>query len=289
MALCEDGIVIDCSQMRAVSTDPEARTARVQGGATAGDLIDVAQKNGLATTTGTVSSVGMTGLTLGGGYGPLMGNYGLVADNLLSAQVVTADGHLVTASAAEHADLFWGLRGGGGNFGVVVSLEYRLHPITTVLSGLLLYPLDQARAVLRHYDEFITSAPDELTIQPGFIQMPDGMPVLFLSPVYCGPLEEGERVLTPLRAFGKPLADQIQPVAYDPRDQTSRRPAPWVVPRRSAGGNAPCTQAFARRGDETASRLSAPCGNHPGDLAVLVRPPPPGGVDASARRGKKRC
>ncbi len=214
-ALCEDGIVIDCSQMRAVSIDPEARTARVQGGATAGDLIDAAQKNGLATTTGTVSSVGMAGLTLGGGYGPLMGNYGRVADNLLSAQVVTADGHLVTASATENSALLWGLRGGGGNFGVVVSLEYRLHPVTKVLSGLLLYPLDQARAVLRYYGEFIKTAPDELTIQPGFIQMPDGMPVLFLSPVYCGPLEEGERVLTPLRAFGKPLADQIQPVAYE--------------------------------------------------------------------------
>jgi hypothetical protein len=214
-ALCDDGIVIDCSQMRAVVIDPVARTARVQGGATMGDLIGAAQKDGLATTTGTVSSVGLAGLTLGGGYGPLLGNFGLVADNLLSAQVVTADGRLVTASATEHTDLFWGLRGGGGNFGVVVSLEYRLHPITKVLSGLLLYPLDQAREVLRYYDEFIKTAPDELTIQPGFIQMPDGMPVLFLSPTYSGSLEEGERVLKPLRTFGKPLADQIQPVSYD--------------------------------------------------------------------------
>ena len=121
----------------------------------------------------------------------------------------------MTANATEHADLFWGLRGGGGNFEVVVSLEYRLYPLTTVLSGLLLYPLDQARAVLRFYDEFITTAPDELTIQFGFIQMPDGMPVLFLSPVYCGPLEAGERVLAPLRATGTPLTDQIQPVTYD--------------------------------------------------------------------------
>jgi hypothetical protein len=214
-ALCEEGVVIDCSQMRAVTVDPEARTARIQGGATAGDLINVAQKDGLATTTGTVSSVGMAGLTLGGGYGPLMGKFGLAADNLLSAQVVTAEGQLVTASATEHADLLWGLRGAGGNFGVVVSLEYRLHPIATVLSGLLLYPLGQASAVLRFYDEFITTAPDELTIMSGFIQMPDGMPVLFLSPVYCGSLEAGERILTPLRTFGKPLADQIQPVPYE--------------------------------------------------------------------------
>jgi FAD binding domain/Berberine and berberine like len=214
-ALCDDGVVIDCSQMRAVTIDPEARTARIQGGATIGDLIGASREYGLATTTGTVSSVGMAGLTLGGGYGPLIGKYGLIADTLLSAQVVTADGQLVTTSVTEHADLFWGLRGGGGNFGVVVSMEYRLHPVTTVLSGLLLYPLDQARAVLHYYDEFITTAPDELTIQPGVIQMPDGMPVLFLSPTYCGSLEAGERVLTPLRAFGKPLADQIQPVAYD--------------------------------------------------------------------------
>jgi FAD binding domain/Berberine and berberine like len=214
-ALCDEGVVIDCSPMRAVSIDPEARAARIQGGATAGELIGAAQQVGLATTTGTVSSVGLAGLTLGGGYGPLMGQYGLVADNLLSAQLVTADGHLLTTSATEHADLFWGVRGGGGNFGVVVSLEYRLHPLTQVLAGLLLYPLDQASAVLRYYGEFIQTAPDELTVQHGFIQMPDGKPVLFLSPVYCGPLEEGERVLTPLRAFGKPLADQIQPVAYD--------------------------------------------------------------------------
>jgi FAD/FMN-containing dehydrogenase len=213
-ALCDGGVVIDCSSMRAVSIDPEGRTARVEGGATAADLIDAAQKYGLATTTGSCSSVGLAGLTLGGGYGPLLGKYGLVADNLSSAHVVTGDGHLLTASAAEHPDLFWGLRGGGGNFGIVVSLEYRLHPVTTVLSGLLLYPLDQARAVLRHYGEFIETAPDELTIQHGFMQMPDGARVLVLSPVYCGPLEEGERVLAPLRAFGKPLADQIQPVAY---------------------------------------------------------------------------
>ncbi len=207
--------MIDLSQMRAVTIDPAARTARVQGGATAGDVIDAARRDGLATTTGTVSSVGLAGLALGGGYGPLMGKYGLVADNLLSAQVVTADGDHVTASATEHADLFWGLRGGGGNFGVMVSFESRLHPVTTVLAGLLLYPLEQASAVLRYHGEFIKTAPDELTIQSGFLQMPDGPLVLFLSPVYCGPVEEGERVLAPLRAFGKPLADQIQLVTYD--------------------------------------------------------------------------
>ncbi len=118
-------------------------------------LIEAAQKYGLATATGTISSVRMAGFTLGGGYGPLTGAYGLGADNLLSAQVVTANGQLVTANAEEHPDLFWGLRGGGGNFGVVVSLEYRLHPLTTVLSGMLLYPLDQARVVLRRFNELV--------------------------------------------------------------------------------------------------------------------------------------
>jgi FAD/FMN-containing dehydrogenase len=182
---------------------------------TAGDLIEAAEKYGLATTTGTISSVGMTGLTLGGGYGPLTGAYGLAADNLLSAQVVTADGQLVTANAEEHPDLLWGLRGGGGNFGVVVSLEYRLHPLTTVLSGLLLYPLEQAKTVLRNFNEFIATAPDELTIRSGFLQTPDGVTALFLSPTYCGAIEAGEQAIAPLRTFGTLLVDQVQPITYN--------------------------------------------------------------------------
>jgi FAD/FMN-containing dehydrogenase len=214
-ALSENGVTIDLSQMRAVSIDPDARTARIQGGATAGDLIEAAQKYGLATATGIISSVGMAGFTLGGGYGSLTGAYGLGADNLLSAKVVAADGQLVTANAEEHPDLLWGLRGGGGNFGVVVSLEYRLHPLTTVLSGLLLYPLDRARAVLRHFNEFIATAPDELTIESGFLQMPDGLQTLFLSPTYCGSLEAGEQAIAPLRTFVQPLVDQVQPVTYN--------------------------------------------------------------------------
>ena len=226
-SLCDGGVVIDCSQMRAVSIDPDVsinsavsidpktRSARVQGGATIGDLIVAAQKCGLATTTGTISSVGLGGLTLGGGYGPLLGKFGLVADNLLSAQVVTADGRLLTANAKEHPDLYWALRGGGGNFGVMVAMEYRLHPISQVLSGLLLYSLDQAGAVLRHYNEFIQNVPDELTIQPGFIRMPDLGTALFLSPTYCGSLDQGERILEPLRSFARPLTDQIKPITYD--------------------------------------------------------------------------
>ncbi|MFQ4143437.1 FAD-binding oxidoreductase [Chlorogloeopsis sp. ULAP02] len=213
-SLREDGVVIDLSQMKAIAIDPVARTAQIQSGVTAGELIGAAEKYGLATTTGTISSVGMTGLTLGGGYGPLTGAYGLAADNLLSAQVVTADGQLMTASGEKHPDLLWGLRGGGGNFGVIVSLEYRLHPLTKVLSGLLLYPLEQARTVFRNFNEFISTAPDELTVRSGFLQIPDGPTVLFLSPTYCGSLEMGEQAIAPLRTFGTVLVDQMQPVSY---------------------------------------------------------------------------
>ena len=213
-SLLGNGMVIDLSQMKAVTVDPDKRTAQIQAGATAGDLIEAAQQYGLATTTGTISSVGMTGLTLGGGYGPLNGAYGLAADNLLSAQVVTADGQLITTNAKENADLLWGLRGGGGNFGVIVSLEFRLHSLTTVLSGLLLYPLEQARTVLHRLNEFIATTPDELTIRSGFLHISDGQTVLFLSPTYCGSLEMGEQAIAPLRTFGTVLVDQMQSVSY---------------------------------------------------------------------------
>jgi FAD/FMN-containing dehydrogenase len=261
-ALCDDGVVIDCSPMRAVIIDPAARTARVQGGASAGDLITAAQHYGLATTTGTFATVGLAGLTLGGGYGPLMGKYGLVTDNLLSAQVVTADGHLVTASATEHADLFWGLRGGGGNFGVAVTMEYRLHPVTTVLSGLLLYPMEQASAVLRHYGEFITTAPDELVVQAGFLTMPDGMLLLFLSPTFCGPLTTGEQVLTALRTFGTPLADQIQPIAYGPLLHTLDASFPkgrhyFIQTRSLVGLRTETVAALIERAQQLSSPFSA--------------------------------
>jgi FAD/FMN-containing dehydrogenase len=156
----------------------------------------------------------MSGFTLGGGYGALMGAYGLGADNLLAAEVVIADGRLITVSAEEHPELLWGLRGGGGNFGVVVALEYRLHPLTTVVSGLLLFPFEQARELLRGFDAFTATAPDTLTVQSGFLSAPDGSPMVYLTPTYCGPLEESEAALAPLRALGTPLADQVQPLSY---------------------------------------------------------------------------
>ena len=262
-SLCDGGVVIDCSQMRAVSIDPKTRSASVQGGATIGDLIVAAQKYSLATTTGTVSSVGLGGLTLGGGYGPLLGKFGLVADNLLSAQVVTADGRLLEANAKEHPDLYWALRGGGGNFGVMVAMEYRLHPISQVLSGLLLYSLDQAGAVLRHYNEFIQNVPDELTIQPGFIRMPDLGTALFLSPTYCGSLDQGDRILEPLRSFAKPLTDQIKPIAYDALVHSIDLLAPKG--RRYFLQ----TQSLPGLGDETISELIEMARNFSSPLSLL--------------------
>ena len=266
-SLYENGVVIDCSQMKAVSIDPVARTARVQGGVTGGDLIEAAQQYGLATSTATVHNVGMSGFTLGGGYGPLLGACGLGADNLLSAQVVTADGELVTASPEEHADLLWGLRGGGGNFGVVVSLEYRLHPLTTMFSGMLLYPLDQARSVFRLFNEFLATAPDELTVLSGISQTPDGQPVLFLSPFYCGPLEAAEQALVPLRAFGKPLADQMQPITYYDLIHSMEAMAPkgrhyFARTRSLAGLQAETTEALIEHGQSLPSPFSVIAMHH---------------------------
>jgi FAD binding domain-containing protein len=172
---------------------------------------------GLATTGGTVSNTGIAGLTLGGGLGWLMGKYGLTVDNLISADLVTADGMFRQASATDNPDLFWALRGGGGNFGVVTSFEYRLHPVTEVLGGLLLYPLEQAPAVLRFYRDFCGSLPDEAEAYAALLTAPQGMPVVALMLGYNGPIREGEEVLGPARRFGKPVADMIGPMPYTAR------------------------------------------------------------------------
>jgi FAD/FMN-containing dehydrogenase len=169
---------------------------------------------GLATTGGIVSSTGIAGLTLGGGIGYLNRKYGLACDNLLSADVVTAEGRLLTASAAEHPDLFWALRGGGGNFGVVTSLEYQLHPVGPVLAGMLVYPIAQAREVLGFYREFSVTAPDELRTDAFLLTAPDGQPAAAFIVCWCGAIEEGERVLRPLRELVTPLVDTVAPVPY---------------------------------------------------------------------------
>lgn len=213
-ALCDDGMVIDLSMMKGVFVDPHLQTVLVQAGATLGDLDRETHLYGLAVPSGVVSKTGIAGLTLGGGVGWLVRKYGLTCDNLLSCEVVTADGDLVTASAESNADLFWALRGGGGNFGIVVSFLFRAHPVSIVLGGLIAYPRSEARAVLRHYRAFMATAPEEVTAYAGLISTPDGQPAVAVIACYCGKLAEGERVLEPLRRFGTPMVDTLQPMAF---------------------------------------------------------------------------
>jgi FAD/FMN-containing dehydrogenase len=213
-ALVENGLVIDLTAMRQVRVDPAARTARAQGGATWGDLDHATAEHGLATTGGLVSTTGVGGLTLGGGLGWLMRSYGMACDNLRSVEIVTADGRVRTASAGEHADLFWAVRGGGGNFGVVTAFEYELHPVSTVLGGMLVHPAARAKEALHFMRDFTRDAPDELTVFTSLMASPEGMPILAFLVCYNGPIEDGERVLAPLRAFGPPVADMVAPMPY---------------------------------------------------------------------------
>jgi FAD/FMN-containing dehydrogenase len=213
-AVSDGGLMLDLSPMKGIRVDPARRTAQAQGGLTLGEFDHETQAFGLATTLGVVSVTGISGLTLGGGLGWLNGKHGLACDNLLSADVVTADGRLLTASDEENEDLFWGIRGGGGNFGVVTLFEYQLHPVGPVLGGGLRYPAAQARDFLRFYDEFASSCPDELSTAASLGQAPDGSVVAGVAVCYCGPIETGERVLHPLRTFGSPLEDNIQPMSY---------------------------------------------------------------------------
>jgi FAD/FMN-containing dehydrogenase len=212
-ALCDGGLVADLSPMHDV-TVTTAWTAIAGGGATAGDVVAAARPHGLVPVTGTVKAVGQAGLTLAGGYGPLNGRHGLALDNLLSARVVLADGRAVTASAEQHADLFWALRGGGGTLGVVTQAVYRLRSLASVLAGLLVFPLAEATAVLAGYREMIARAPDELTLMTGFFTGPEG-PAVFLSPTWSGPAEEGEKLIGQLRSLAPPEVAQITPMAYE--------------------------------------------------------------------------
>jgi hypothetical protein len=213
-ALCDDGLVIDLSRMRAVHVEPSTQRVRVQGGATLSDMDNETHTFGVAVPSGIVPKTGIGGLTLGGGVGWLIRKYGMTIDNLLSAQVVLADGRVVTASASENEDLFWGLRGGGGNFGVVASFEFQARPVHTVLGGMVIYPRAAAIDVLRHYRDFMLTAPDELTAYAGLLHGPDGTPITAIIACYCGSIDEGERVLQPLRKFGSPIADMMQPMPF---------------------------------------------------------------------------
>lgn len=213
-SLCDDGIVIDLSGMKGIMVDPVKQTARAQAGLTLGEFISATRHYGLATTTGTVADTGLSGLTLGGGMGWLMGKYGLAVDNLLSVEIVTADGQFLTASPTQNSELFWGVRGGGGNFGIVTTFEFQLHPVKDVLAGMILYPIHALKDVLHFYREFSMSLPDELIMGAGFVTTPEGMPAAVVALCYCGDMQEGERILAPLRAFGSPLVDTIGSMDY---------------------------------------------------------------------------
>ena len=214
-AVCEDGLMIDLSPMKSVRVDPVAMTARAEPGVLWAEFDRETQAFGLATPGGVVATTGIAGLTLGGGMGYLTGKHGLTCDNLLAADVVSADGRLLRTSATEHPDLFWALRGAGHNFGVVTSFEYRLHPVgPLVVGGMVLHPFDRAAEVLRFYREFTAAQPDELTTYAGILTGPDGNLVVALIPCYVGDLEAGERALAPLRSFGAPVADMVAPITY---------------------------------------------------------------------------
>jgi hypothetical protein len=223
-AVCDDGIVIDLSAMRAVRVDPADRRAWVQGGALWGDVDHETQAHGLATTGGIVSHTGVAGLTLGGGVGWLMRKHGLTVDNLLAADLVTAEGELLHVSEGEHPELFWALRGGGGNFGVVTSFEFRLHPVgPTILAGPILWDAADVGEVLRCYRDFVRDAPDELgTVvrfgtAPPLPVIPEDLhwrPVVMVGTCYAGSIEDGEQALRPLRACRTPLLDLVGPRPY---------------------------------------------------------------------------
>ncbi|MGH7603232.1 MAG: FAD-binding oxidoreductase, partial [Gemmatimonadaceae bacterium] len=213
-----------------ITVDPIARIATAETGLTWGEFDLATQAHGLATTGGINSTTGIVGLTLGGGVGWLMGRCGMTCDNTLAYSLITADGERMTASAAENSDLFWALKGGGGNFGVVTSITYRLHPVSTVIAGMILHPLIRAREVLRHYRDFVVAGvPDELTIFATAITSTDGVPLIAVIPAYCGPnLDEGERLLVPLRAFD-PLADLTARMPYVTLQQMFDAGAPYGI------------------------------------------------------------
>jgi hypothetical protein len=213
-ALRHGGMVLDLSRMRRVEVDAASRVATVAGGATAADLVTATAPRGLVAVTGTVGAVGMAGLTLGGGYGPLSGRYGLALDNLLGAEMVLADGNLVRTSASENADLFWAVRGGGGNFGVVTSMRVRLHDGGTVLSGLIAFPWSEAKSVLQGYATLAASAPDELSIMAGIFSGPDDRPLLLLTPTWSGDLSEGRQVVAELERLGTPVLSRVGPMTF---------------------------------------------------------------------------
>jgi FAD/FMN-containing dehydrogenase len=214
-SVCDDGLMLDMSLMKGIRVDPARRIARAEAGMTWADFDAETQAFGLATTGGVVSTTGIAGLTLGGGIGWLSRAHGLSCDNLLSVDIVTADGQLRRASADENPNLFWAVRGGGGNFGVVTSFEYQLHPIgPSVLAGLLVWPRPMAHDVLRAFREFTQGVPENASAYAGLGTSPDGLPIVVVIGFHNGPTEEGETLFAPLRRLGPPAADMMQSMPY---------------------------------------------------------------------------
>jgi FAD/FMN-containing dehydrogenase len=227
-AVCDDGLVIDLSLMKSIVVDPSARTVRVGAGCTWGEVNDALQPHGLAAAGGFVSITGVSGLTLGGGLGWLVRKHGLALDNLISARVVLADGRVVTASDTQNVDLFWGLRGGGGNFGIVTEFEFKAHEAGTLLAGVVLHPLAAARQALRRFRDFEASAPEEFSGSALLFHFPQdpsapeamrGAPLVGLGGVFAGPVSAGEQLVQPLRAYGPPIVDMF---AASPYNQVQR-------------------------------------------------------------------
>src|SRR5919198_450217 len=220
----DGGVLVDLASLKGIHVDPEARTARVNGGVLVGELDRETQLFGLATPSGRVTTTGVGGFTLGGGYAWLSPKYGLACDNLVSADVVTADGRLVTASESENDDLFWGLRGGSSNFGVVTSYEFRLHPVgPMVLAGLLIHPIEEARDRIQAVRDYVESAPEELATGMGILQAPPaefipphlhGKPLLGFFVLFIGDPNEGSTVVAPLKGIGPPAVDLVGPMPY---------------------------------------------------------------------------
>ena len=244
-SVVDGAIVLDLSEMKKISIDPVARIARVQPGATSGDLAGPAHEHGLALSTGDTHSVGMGGLITGGGIGFMARKYGLAIDNVLAAQVVTADGEILTASEEEHPNLFWAIRGGGGNFGVVTEFTVRLAPVGQILGGLLMLPA--SREILRGYLEVAQAAPDDLTTIANLMHAPPepfvpqewvGKPVLAILICWTGSLEDGERALAPLRALATPVVDAVRPMPYPEIYRfTDPQASPQVIAIRSMFAN----------------------------------------------------
>ena len=213
-SVCDDGLMIDVSAMKGIRVNLSRKTVRAETGLTLGEFDRETQAFGLATTLGVVSKTGIAGLTLGGGWGHLHAKYGLALDNVIGADVVTADGRLLTTNASENEDLFWGVRGGSGNFGIVTSLQYRLHELGPVFGGAVFHPAAKAGEVLRFFYDYSQAIPDELVIQCGSFSLPDKTPVFAVAACYCGRPSEGEKVLKPLRTFLPPIVDAIGEMSY---------------------------------------------------------------------------